>query len=1131
MNTGFLSPTTIIQNAQGVNSWSNPNNILIPNGQFAVSTGSTNILTLGNFNFNVGQDNLVSNFTVRVKGYRGSFNTTLQIIAIDDTSGVELAYPMTPFQGFSGSNTLYTLASSTFNTSWTVDQANNLKLRLIADGELYLDNIQIECSFVAINPVVPPTPTLGDLVVDEFVQGQRFQLAQSMTAADLFCFVQSFNFPNGTPIQITDFYGNALIVVDQGKAGLEENIRITNIEHNYNGSGLVRLSFTEIENRGLDFAYPYTHDITLCRAHTGTAEVVISNSAPFYDRFLKKNQADVLFSIPIEVKANGSIVTSHVHGFNFVGAGVVITPDGVDPDKVVVTIAGAQNATPVPVSTSTATSGTTAVPSLTWQHTTSGIDRLLRVLVSTDAVTAVSSVTYNGVALTLNQSDTNGVITLSEYFLVAPPVGTYDIVVTVSPNSVITAGAESYVSVNQASAIGVIDTDTGNSNNPTVTINTATDYSVIVDGIATAQTPIAYVTGSAQQIANYTVTPNTSSRQLGSSYQKAGTSPDAVVMDWTITQITDWVHLATEIKGTVATISSGVATVTGNYIDNTDPANPVSVVPLNNTAATAPTVNDDESLGYYVDSKWFDTVTGTLYTCTDATNGAAVWTAISGSGSPIEVEENGVSVETGVTKINILSNSPIVTNPATGEIDINMTGFGSGGGGSSKLAQDMNNFQAINSTGAYSTAFTVNIPGGTLGADNSIRVSLIDTYFSAVSSGSPGIRISYGGSVVATFDFDSPIAGQKISVSGLISSFLDSANQKSTFSAVHISNKALADAQTIAVDSTVNQNLVVEIKGITGVNTIQNIGGILVESIKTSGSGGGANTITATAGMDIDGSTTPKPVTFGNSDTGSPTSYSFFDQIGGGTFLENVGTTTREKVCYTVQVTANNIVQVDYLGVQIQGVIGSPVDQLRLSLQETTAGVPNGTILDSGTIPVAGMGNYFVNFANPVFLTPGVYAVVLDRTGAADNTNYWQHYSENRGGINTAVSIYDGTNWINDNKLVSIIIGAEYPRDNVYISAQGSGFRLQSVIVSSGSGNTYKETIPAVLQDSHGFVTSNVSTGNTATVAVSGAVSGFTGLTPTSLYEVTSSDGTIGVGTGTDVGRALTTTDIVIIPS
>ena len=57
----------------------------------------------------------------------------------------------------------------------------------------------------------------------------------------------------------------------------------------------------------------------------------------------------------------------------------------------------------------------------------------------------------------------------------------------------------------------------------------------------------------------------------------------------------------------------GVESVTGNLVNNTDPANPV-IKPLSNpTATTAPTVNDDGSDGYTVGSTWFDTITGTLY--------------------------------------------------------------------------------------------------------------------------------------------------------------------------------------------------------------------------------------------------------------------------------------------------------------------------------------------------------------------------------------------------------------------------------------------------------------------------------------------------------------------------------------
>lgn len=49
---------------------------------------------------------------------------------------------------------------------------------------------------------------------------------------------------------------------------------------------------------------------------------------------------------------------------------------------------------------------------------------------------------------------------------------------------------------------------------------------------------------------------------------------------------------------------------------------------ISKIAASAPTVNDDVSLGYDVSSLWFDSVFSVMYICADATNGVAVWTPL-----------------------------------------------------------------------------------------------------------------------------------------------------------------------------------------------------------------------------------------------------------------------------------------------------------------------------------------------------------------------------------------------------------------------------------------------------------------------------------------------------------------------
>ena len=60
-----------------------------------------------------------------------------------------------------------------------------------------------------------------------------------------------------------------------------------------------------------------------------------------------------------------------------------------------------------------------------------------------------------------------------------------------------------------------------------------------------------------------------------------------------------------------------------------------SIAPCTWDATTAPTINDDETLGYIVGSIWFDTTNHKIYMCEDATDGAAVWRQFFQSGAAI----------------------------------------------------------------------------------------------------------------------------------------------------------------------------------------------------------------------------------------------------------------------------------------------------------------------------------------------------------------------------------------------------------------------------------------------------------------------------------------------------------------
>lgn len=73
----------------------------------------------------------------------------------------------------------------------------------------------------------------------------------------------------------------------------------------------------------------------------------------------------------------------------------------------------------------------------------------------------------------------------------------------------------------------------------------------------------------------------------------------------------------------------GVTSISGFWVDNTNPSTPIITAPKMSINAVAPTVTDDDTQDYSVNSLWYNETLGTMWVCKDATTGAAVWQPLS----------------------------------------------------------------------------------------------------------------------------------------------------------------------------------------------------------------------------------------------------------------------------------------------------------------------------------------------------------------------------------------------------------------------------------------------------------------------------------------------------------------------
>lgn len=637
-------PQAVISNGLVTgNPVQNPDNLLNTTDSTALFGATTDVI-IGNFPFSLPLDAVIVGISGTVKARVDSNSTppgSLTPVLVDDSSGSNVYFPGTPVAGLSNVLQEYSIggAYDIWGNTWTPTKLNNIKLQLIGNTP-----IEVAWATLTVYYYIPQTSLIpspfslpGCEDCDSEIQALPFELKRVWRTNETVLLLKSFNLPNGTPITLDmlgECGGTINITVDpdlrkEDGGNFIENFNlldsIASITITDQG---VELDIGDILQRGLDFATPYGHNADNISEHAVGAVVIITNNGPYNSKLLKRCHIGTIVSAPITVRDEGTVVAVAVEDFDFIGDSVQAEQDPGNPRKANITVnANPTNVQPSEEDTNTGTNNTTPSLTLTVPLTIVNANYLRVAVITEDEV--ISGVTYNGVAMTFIGEQVNPGVNLKValYGLINPTVGAHDAVVTMATPRIITAIVTSWLDVDTTSPTdGVSAGNIGSDNQPTDSVTTTTDNTVVQDVVGTTNNPTTFTQFGLWAIQGAVTT----GIRPGASASRRVIAPASVTDIYEISLATDWAILLAGIRGIVA---PGVESVTGNYIDNTDPKNPVSQVPLNNTAGTDPTVGDDNTLGYRVDSKWFNSATGVLWTAESVATGAAVWTAIAGGGS------------------------------------------------------------------------------------------------------------------------------------------------------------------------------------------------------------------------------------------------------------------------------------------------------------------------------------------------------------------------------------------------------------------------------------------------------------------------------------------------------------------
>jgi parallel beta-helix repeat protein len=176
----------------------------------------------------------------------------------------------------------------------------------------------------------------------------------------------------------------------------------------------------------------------------------------------------------------------------------------------------------------------TANASLTISHTTSGSNRLMLVGVSinNDNLETVSSITYNGVALSLvgfvdHQGSGGDDSRVEIWKLVDPPVGTFNLVITFSADlkRYAVAGVTTFTGVDQTDPLKAFAASYGDSNSPSLSVPSTSDELVLGVFACETCTSVSFSSPGMERWNTVVGRGNT----IGAGLSVEGTSPEMVL--------------------------------------------------------------------------------------------------------------------------------------------------------------------------------------------------------------------------------------------------------------------------------------------------------------------------------------------------------------------------------------------------------------------------------------------------------------------------------------------------------------------------------------------------------------------------------------------------------------------------